>query len=103
MVTTFDFATADAARTWVDLLATALRSTRPPIEGLLAQHLHLEIDGASVLNCSEWTDPLAHRAFIEAGPSGPAWQRIESFPDVVHGPGARCRIHTVVSERGQQE
>lgn len=96
VVTTFDFATADAARDWSDLLATALEATRPPVRGLLAQHLHLEIGGSSVLNCSQWTSPQAHRTFLEAAPSGPEWQRVESFPGITHGPGARCRIHTVM-------
>ncbi|NKX90099.1 antibiotic biosynthesis monooxygenase [Nocardia coubleae] len=89
VVTTFTFPTDRDAATWTDLLAEALRSH--PVEGLLAQHLSTH--GDSVLNCSDWTAPEAHQAFIENTPDTAAWHRVSNYPGLTHGPGARCRIY----------
>ncbi|MEU4598437.1 hypothetical protein [Nocardia sp. NPDC023988] len=89
VVTTFTFPTERDATTWTDLLAEALRSH--PVEGLLSQHLSTH--GDSVLNCSDWTAPEAHQAFIENTPDTAAWHRVNNYPGLTHGPGARCRVY----------
>lgn len=96
VVSTFDFDAPDHAAEWVDLLITALETNPAPIKGLLAQHLHLASVGATVLNCSEWNAAADHQAFLETEQSGEAWRRVETYPGVVHGPGARCLIHAVL-------
>ncbi|WP_280236634.1 hypothetical protein [Nocardia cyriacigeorgica] len=94
VVSTFEFPSPTDAEQWTDLMAAALQSRRPSIDGLLGQYLH--IGGATVLNCSAWTHADDHRAFLEASLPGPEWRRVHEYPGMVHGPGSRCRIHAVL-------
>ncbi|WP_327148454.1 hypothetical protein [Nocardia sp. NBC_01329] len=91
VVSTFDFRSSEDGRQWTDLMSEALQSHQLPIPGLLGQFLHVR--GASVLNCSAWADVADHVTFVNTPFTGDRWQKIQNFPGLVHGPGARCRIH----------
>ncbi|MEU4313203.1 hypothetical protein [Nocardia sp. NPDC024068] len=91
VVSTFDFRSSEDGRQWTDLMSAALTSRQLPIPGLLGQFLHVR--DASVLNCSAWADVADHVAFVDTPFEGDRWQKIQNFPGLVHGPGARCRIH----------
>ncbi|MFI5720939.1 hypothetical protein [Nocardia sp. NPDC051750] len=93
VVSTFEFRSSEDARRWTDLMGEALASHRPPVPGLLGQFLHVR--DTSVLNCSAWAEVADHVAFVDTPFAGDRWQRIQDFPGLVHGPGARCRIEAV--------
>lgn len=96
VLVTFDFETDGQALQWTDLLVDAIAGDKTPTPGCVSRHLLLGRDGRSVLNYSLWVNEDDHRRSLEAPATNPAWQRIEGFPGLTHGPGARCRLHGTV-------
>ena len=94
---TFAFVSDGMAKAWADLLIDAIEAQEAPTAGCLARHLHISADGRTVLNYSEWATEADHRASIESPVRSPEWQRVEDFPGMTHGPGARCRLRGTVS------
>lgn len=94
---TFDFETTERALRWLQLLRLAFAPAEEPVPGCISRKLFLSADGLTVLNYSEWESEDDHRTSIEAPPTSRAWQRLESFEGMSHGPGARCRLHGTVA------
>lgn len=89
VMVTFGLGTREDAVAWSGLLADAVLTQPEPTPGCLSRHLHLGADGG-VLLYSEWRSVADHRASIEAPDDSAGWRAVESYPGLVHGPGARC-------------
>ena len=97
VLVTFDFASVEKALQWLELLSSAVAPAEAPVQGCISRHLFLGTDGLTVLNYSEWEAEEDHRKSIDLPPATSAWQRLEGFEGITHGPGARCRLHGTVT------
>lgn len=99
VLVTFDFETATQATEWAGLLIDAIRTQPEPTPGCVSRRLFRSTDSRTVLNYSEWLSEDHHRDSLQRPATTAQWRRIEDFPGLTHGPGARCRLHGTVVDR----
>ncbi|WP_406860198.1 antibiotic biosynthesis monooxygenase [Streptomyces sp. HUAS MG47] len=82
----FDGPDAARQRDWVDTVVEARAADPDPAPGGISAHFHLGVDGARVLNYTEWESRQAHVGALARrrdGSATPQWAKVQEYPGVV--------------------